>query len=135
MPRSPRCFSQVKILVSMYQVQSGTSPTFDLTLPESLIRLLRFATIWEVNIPLDCVVHLNFYARMIYKTLWPLAAWVALMGVRFVTRNACSDLTRPCCDLSVALVLYLLQASARCGASGVRWLLHGPHELSCYLVW
>ena len=69
MPRSPRGLSQVKIVVSMYQVQTGLSPTFDVTLPESLIRLLRFATIWEVNIPLDCVVHLDFYARMIYKTL------------------------------------------------------------------
>jgi len=66
---------KLKIVISMFQVMSGLMPTFDITLPELLSRFLATISIWKFDIPLDCVVQVNFHARLLYKTMWPMFAW------------------------------------------------------------
>ena len=72
---------KLKILIAMFQVQSGIVPTFQITLPEQFLQMLRDFSFWDFNVPLDCVIRINFWQRLLYRTLWPLA----LSGIFFFT--------------------------------------------------
>lgn len=71
----------------MYQVMGGLVPTFQITLPEAYLQLLQEISIWEINLPLDCVLRIDFIARLAFRTLWPLAAASAFFVASSVLRR------------------------------------------------
>lgn len=79
----------MQILISMAQVQEGLIPTFDITLPETFVRLLRLINFWSINIPLSCIVNINYHHRLVYRTLGPLCIEVLLWCVSKLAKAAC----------------------------------------------
>ena len=70
---------KAKILVSMFQVQQGLSPTFQLTLPEQFIRFMQHINVWDINLPLDCLYRVDFHGRLVFRTVSPLVLFVAFL--------------------------------------------------------
>ena len=52
----------------------GLIPTFHLTLPELFIDFLANLNFIDYNVPVDCIYQVNFYVRLMYKTLTPFIA-------------------------------------------------------------
>ena len=74
---------KVKILISMAQVQEIF--TINITLPEMFVRWLAAINIWYVDLPLDCLMHIDFHTRLVYRTLSPLFIQLCLLLVAVVT--------------------------------------------------
>ena len=74
---------KLKILISMAQVQEIF--TNNITMPEMFVQWLSAINLWYVDLPLDCVVNINFHSRLIYRTLTPLGVQLALLTVATIS--------------------------------------------------
>ena len=92
--------TKLKILLSLWQVLQGISAVFSIPFPT-----FYEATVDEIGgliqielpaiMPIDCIVSMNYYSKLIFKTTWPLVAYAGLFlsskALRRTGQNAKAD--------------------------------------------
>ena len=76
------------ILASMLQVQRAVIPAFDIEFPEQYSEVLSDVSIWELRLPLDCIIFNDYYSRLFYSTLIPLGIALFFGMVAVLSRRA-----------------------------------------------
>jgi hypothetical protein len=77
---------KLKILASMIQVQTGVLPAFSIELPRSYGNTLDKFSIWQFNLPFDCMYPINFNQRLLLETGTPLLIALFLVLLHWFTK-------------------------------------------------
>ena len=84
--------TKIKILVSLWQILGGIGATFSIPFPPFYEQAVStVGGILQIELPslmpLDCMISTNFYDKLIFKCVWPICAYAALMLLSKILRK------------------------------------------------
>ena len=105
--------TKAKILLALWQVLQGLGGVFAIPFPPfyaSAVSTIGGLIQIELPslLPLDCIIRTSYYSRLVFKCVWPLAAYTLLGLLSFVLRKFNKILRADACiDFAFFLVLLL----------------------------
>jgi hypothetical protein len=104
---------KLKILLSLWQILTNLGPIFMIPFPpfyESTVSSIGGLVQIELPslMPVDCIVPMNFYSRLIFKTVWPIVAYVVLFfGSKALLKCGRKGQAEFCID-TLFLIMFIL---------------------------
>ena len=122
-----RARPQIKILVSLYQIIGGIGAIFAIPFP-SIYQQIVSVVSGIVSIELPTLFPSDYYMMLLFKTTWPLAAYVILVLLSRCYRKAQKDRHADTCIDYLFLVMFIVYPGISSGVycvpleDGTSWL-------------